>query len=210
MQQIVGVAGDARLRRAFEPAPDAIYLPLSTAPSWATVHVRFDGPAQPVADALRAAVREADPAMPVFDMMTVRDAVARQMSEEMLIGRLTLTFAVIATLLAAVGLYGVLAQAVAERRVEIGIRAALGAAPGRVLRLVTGDALRMTATGAAVGVALSLWLTRYLESRLYGVERLDVPAFAAALAVVTVASLAAAAIPAAGAARVDPVTALRQ
>lgn len=208
--QVIGVAGDARLRRAFEPAPDAIYKPFHTAPSWATVHVKFDGPAEPIAGALREAVRQADPAMPVFDMMTAREAIARQMSEDILIGRLTLAFALIATLLAAVGLYGVLAQAVAERRVEMGIRAALGAGPGRVLRLITGDALRMTATGAIAGVGLSLWLTRYLESRLYGIERFDVLTFAAAILVIVLTSLAAAVIPASRASRVDPVIALRR
>jgi ABC-type antimicrobial peptide transport system permease subunit len=146
----------------------------------------------------------------VFDMMTVREAIGRQMAEHVLIGRLTLAFALIATLLAAVGLYGVLAHSVAERRVEMGIRAALGAAPARVLRLITGDAARMTMAGAAVGVALSLWLTRFLESRLFGIERFDLPAFGAALAVVVAVSMAAAVIPARRASRVDPVSVLRR
>lgn len=211
-REIVGVAADARLRKAFMPPLDSIYYRLEAHAPWATVHVRLaEGvPAASVAPHLRDAVRQADSTLPVYDLMTVRDAIARQMSEEILIGRLTMAFALIATFLAAVGLYGVLAQSVTERRVEIGIRAALGAAPARVLRMVTSDALRMTAFGAAAGLALAVWLGRYIESRLFGVERFDAPTFAAALAIVVLTSLVAAAIPAARAARVDPVTALRQ
>lgn len=207
---IVGVAADARLRRAFEAPPHVIYQPFGPSPTWATVYVRTPAPHAALAQAMRDAVRRADPTVPIHDLLTVREAIDRQMSEEILVGRLALAFALIATLLAAVGLYGVLAQSVTERRVEIGIRAALGAAPGRLLRLVTIEALSMTATGAVAGIALSLWLTRYLESRLYGVERFDVLTFAAALAVIGVTSLAAAIMPASRAARVDPVVALRQ
>ena len=207
---IVGVTADARLREPFEPAPDTIYSPLWRDTQWATVHVRLSAPPGVVAPLLRDAVRQADASLPVYDMLTARDGMARRMSEEILVGRLTMAFALIATLLAAVGLYGVLAQSVTERRVEIGIRAALGAAPARVLAMVTFDALRMTALGALAGIAMSLWLGRYIESRLFGVERFDATTFAAALAVVIVTSFIAAVVPAARAARVDPVTALRQ
>ena len=211
-REIVGVVRDARLRRAFMPPLDSIFYRLGGDAPWATVHVRLSPgvPAASVAPLMRDAVRQADPALPVYDLMTVRGAIARQMSEEVLIGRLTLAFALIATFLAAVGLYGVLAQSVSERRVEIGIRAALGAAPARVLRMVTSDALRMTAVGAAAGILLSLWLGRYIENRLYGVDRFDALTFAAALAVIGATSLVAAIVPASRAARVDPVTALRQ
>lgn len=211
-RRIVGVAADARLRRAFVPSVDAIYARLRRDAPWATVHVRLreGADAAAVAPRLRQALRQADATLPAYDVMTVRAAIERQMTEEVLVGRLTLAFALIATFLAAVGLYGVLAQSVTERRVEIGIRGALGAAPARVLRMVTWDALRTTMAGAAAGVLLSLWLGRYIESRLFGVDRFDGAAFAAALAAVIVMSLAAAAIPALRAARVDPVTALRQ
>ena len=210
-REIIGVAGDARLRRAFMPPLDSIFYRLEAAAPWATVHVRLASgvPAASVAPLMRDAVRQADSTLPLYDLMTVREAITRQMSEEILIGRLTMAFALIATFLAAVGLYGVLAQAVAERRVEIGIRAALGAAPARVLRMVTSDALRTTALGAAAGIVLSLWLGRYIENRLYGVDRFDAVTFAVALAVIVAASLVAAIVPAARAARVDPVTALR-
>lgn len=211
-RRIVGVAADARLRRAFLPSADAVYARLRSEAPWATVHVRLrDGAdAAAVAPRLREALRQADGTLPAYDVMTVRAAIERQMTEEVLVGRLTMAFGLIATFLAAVGLYGVLAQSVTERRVEIGIRGALGAAPSRVLRMVTWDALRTTLAGAAAGVLLSLWLGRYIESRLFGVGRFDGAAFGAALAAVIVMSLIAAAIPAVRAARVDPVTALRQ
>jgi ABC-type antimicrobial peptide transport system permease subunit len=194
------------------PPLDSIFYRLGEDAPWATIHVRLaDGvPAASVTPLMREAVRQADPTLPVYDLMTVRDAIARQMSEEVLIGRLTMAFALIATFLAAVGLYGVLAQSVAERRVELGIRAALGAAPARVLRMVTSDALLTTAAGAAAGIVLSLWLGRYIENRLFGVDRFDAATFAAALAVIVATSLVAAIVPASRAARVDPVTALRQ
>ena len=207
---IVGVAADARLREPFEPAPDTIYSPLWRDAQWATVHVRLSASPGVVGPMLREAVRQADASLPVYDMMTARDGMARRMSEDMLVGRLTMAFALIATFLAAVGLYGVLAQSVAERSVEIGIRAALGAAPARVLRMVTSDAMRTTALGAAAGFGLALWLGRYIENRLYGVDRFDALTFAAALAVIVATSLVAAIVPASRAARVDPVTALRQ
>ena len=207
---IVGVTGNARVRRAFDPTPHALYRPLGHATAWATVHVRSTAAVDRLAPLLRAAVREADPAVPLFDDMTVREAIDRQMSEEILVGRLAGAFAIIATLLAAVGLYGVLAQSVSDRRVEIGIRAALGAAPARVLRVVTSEAFVMTAVGGAAGVAMSLWLTRFLESRLFGVPRFDPLTFAAAIAIIFAVAMAAAIVPAVRAARVDPVTALRQ
>ena len=207
---IVGVTGNARVRRAFEPAPHAIYRPLGHAAPWASVHVRSSMPIAALMPQIRAAVRDADAAVPIYDDMTVRAAIDRQMSEEILVGRLAGAFALIATLLAAVGLYGVLAQSVADRRVEIGIRAALGAAPARVLRVVTSEAFVMTLTGSAAGVALSLWLTRFLESRLFGVARFDPLTFAAAATVIGLVSMVAAIVPAMRAARVDPVSVLRQ
>lgn len=209
---IVGVAGDARLRKAFEPPAPAIYARLGNDSPFATVHLRLAPGVQAaaVAPLVRQAVRAVDPTLPPYDVMTVRDAMSRQMTEDVLIGRLTMAFALIATLLAAVGLYGVLAQSVSERRIEIGIRAALGAAPGRVIGWIAAGALRMTAIGAVIGVALSLWLGRYIETRLFGVDRFDAATFAFALGVMVVTSLVATIVPASRAARVDPVTALRQ
>ena len=207
---VVGVAHDARLRRAFEAPPHMIYAVFGRSPSWATIHVRTAATPASLAQAMRDSVRRADPTVPIHDLLTVRDAMDRQMSEEILIGRVATAFAVIATLLAAVGLYGMLAQAVTERRMEMGIRAALGAAPLSVLRLIAVDAFWMTASGAAAGSALAAWLTRYLESRLFGVERFDPVTFMAALAMILFVAIIASLVPALRAARVDPVIALRQ
>jgi predicted permease len=207
---IVGVAGNARLRRAFESAPDALYRPLGHAAAWATVHVRSAVAPNRLAPLLRAAVRDADPTVPLYDHMTVREAIDRQMAEEILVGRLASAFAIIATLLAAVGLYGVLAQSVTDRRVEIGIRAALGATRARVLHVITSEAFWMTGAGGLIGIGLSVWLTRYLESRLFGVARVDPLTFAVALGIIALVAAASTIVPALRAARVDPVVTLRQ
>lgn len=208
---VVGVAGDVRLRRAFEPAGPSIFYHLRADAPWATVHVRLaDGvPAAAVSPLLRDALRRTDASLPAYDVMTVREAIEAQMTEEVLVGRVTIVFALIATLLAAIGLYGVMAQSVTERRLEIGIRGALGAAPRRVLRMIAAGALRTTAVGAIAGLALSVWLGRYIESRLFGIDRLDPLAYGVALIVVFIVALAAAAVPARRASRVDPVEILK-
>lgn len=209
-RRIIGVATDARVWNAFRAPQGMVYSPLMRAPARAAIHVRIAAPPELVAPGLREALRQIDPAIPLYDMMTVREAIDRQMSEEILIGRLAIAFALIATLLAAVGLYGMLAQAVAERRIEIGIRAALGAAPVRVVRLIASDAFVMTSIGTGAGIMLAAWLSRYLESRLFGIDRFDPFTFAAAIALTVLVALVSAAIPASRAARVDPVIALRR
>lgn len=210
-RHVVGVVGDARLRKAFAPSGASIFYHLGAAAPWATVHVRLAGGAAPetVAPLLRQTLQHADATLPAYDVLTARDAIEAQMTEDVLVGRVTLTFAVIATLLAAIGLYGVMSQWVTERRVEIGIRGALGAAPGRVLGMIAASALRTTAIGAVVGLALTFSLGRFIEARLFGVSPFDPAAYAAALAIVVIVALLSAAIPARRASRVDPVTALR-
>lgn len=206
--RVIGVAGDARLNNAFTPAAEAIYQYGLMRP-FGTIHVRTSTAPSAIAPALREAIRSIDPALPIYDLLTVRESLDRQMSEEILIGRLAICLAALAGVLAAVGLYGVLTQSVGDRRVEIGIRTALGAAPARVIRLVTRDALRMSAAGVAAGIALAVWLTGYLENRLFGVDRFDPITFAAAIAAVLCIAVVSTAVPAMRAARVDPLTALR-
>jgi ABC-type antimicrobial peptide transport system permease subunit len=127
----------------------------------------------------------------------------RQLADDILVTRLTAVFAARAMLLAAVGLYGVLARRLAERRCEIGIRVALGAAPASIARLVARDALGMTLAGILARLAGALALSRVLDNRLYGISSLEPLSLAGAVLVTVLAALIAAAIPAWRAARID-------
>jgi putative ABC transport system permease protein len=122
---------------------------------------------------------------------------------------LMLVFAAVALLLAAVGIYGVMAYTVAQRTQEIGIRVALGATPGSVLSMVVRQGMQLVGLGLAVGLAASLLLTRLVSSMLYGISATDVPTFAAIAAVLAAVALIAIIIPARRATRVDPMLALR-
>jgi len=115
----------------------------------------------------------------------------------------------LAVALAAVGLYGVMAYVVTQRSQEIGVRVALGAEPRDILRLIVGQAMKLTAVGLAVGIALALGLTRFLESLLFAVSPTDPATFVGVTVVLLAVSIAACWIPARRAVRVDPVTSLR-
>jgi putative ABC transport system permease protein len=124
--------------------------------------------------------------------------------------RLLAAIAILSLLLASIGIYGVMAQLVVQRTLEIGIRMALGARSSDLVRMVLGEGLRLALVGIAAGVAGALALTRIIASLLYGVKPTDIAAFSAAAVVLLVAIVLAALIPARAAARVDPMVALRQ
>jgi putative ABC transport system permease protein len=139
----------------------------------------------------------------------MNDVVAQATASPRFYLLLLASFAAAALALAAVGIYGVMSYSVARRRGEIGIRMALGAKPGDVLRLVMGEALGVAAAGAAAGLAAALALTRLMRGLLYGVGATDPATFAGVCAVLTLVALAATYIPARRAVRIDPLTALR-
>jgi predicted permease len=207
--EVVGVVKGTRSRRLNEPPPLQMYSPFGRR-DWASIVVRVDAPVAAVLPQIREAVRGLDKSLPIYDVMTLGDTVERHLSEDALVTRLTGTFAILATLLASIGLYGVLSQAVAERRPEFGIRAALGAAPGHVLTMVLSDALRVTLVGSALGAILAFWLVRFIEGRLFGIRPFDPWSYGAAVTGVLAVALLAAFLPARRAAGVDPVIALRE
>jgi predicted permease len=211
-REIVGVVRDARLRRLVDPPPGYFYEPYGQtfSPNWSSVVVALEAPARDVIPRLRQAVRSLDASLPLYDVLTLSDAIERHLAEHVLVSRVTITFAVLATLLAAIGLYGVLSQSVAERRPELGIRAALGAAPGQVVGMIVSDAMRLALTGAAVGALAAFWLVRFIEGRLFGVRTTDPLSYAVAVAGVLLVALLSALLPARRAAAVDPVVALRE
>ncbi|HET9983694.1 MAG TPA: ABC transporter permease [Longimicrobiales bacterium] len=207
---VVGVVADVRhdaLSR--EPAPH-LYLPLAQHPAREmTVVLRTTGDPAALAAALRRTVASIDPAQPVSDIRGMEDVVAQTVGQPRYRTLLLGLFGAVAALLAAIGLYGVLAYGVARRTREIGVRIALGATSRDVFRLVGADALRLAAAGLALGVAGALAATRMLSGLLFGVRAIDPLTFLAATAGLLAVAAAAAWLPARRAACVDPADALR-
>jgi len=154
-------------------------------------------------------IHRADPDLPVAGLTPLRESMAATTLDRRSVMILLGVFAGLALLLAAIGLYGVIAHSVTERTHEIGIRAALGCRRGAILRLVVGKGVRLTAVGVGVGLAAALAATRLLESLLYGVDAVDPATFALIAGVLGAVALAASVIPAWRATRVDPMIALR-
>ncbi len=205
--EIVGVVGDARynnLRRGIEPT---IYVPLSGRSAAFTLRSGVN-PAS-VIPQIRSVIAQMDKDLPIFKVRTETDQIDRQLFPERLIARLSSFFSLLALVLACIGLYGLLSYEVTRRTREIGIRMALGAKAGDVLRAVIRQGIALAAVGIAIGVAIALGVTRFLGSLLYNVRAADPLTFAGvALLLVMVAALACY-IPALRAARVDPIIALR-
>ncbi len=158
---------------------------------------------------LREQVRRVDPNLVVSDMRTLNDQLNMRLANERMLSFLSVGFALLATLLAVVGLHGVLSFVVARRTREIGIRMALGAERGHVIRLVLREMLLVIVFGIAAGVATGLLCGRFVESQLFGVKAADPPIFALSVAAVLTASLGAAFMPSWRASRLDPTRALR-
>ena len=201
----------ARARRsARSPTPFA-YLPYLQNPRLGDLnfYVRAEGDPAQLASALRAAVKRLDPQLPVDDLKTLSTQLKESLLTERLIMMLSVAFGGLAALLAAIGIYGVLAFAVAQRRQEIGVRMALGANPAAVRRLILGEVVRFVLVGAVIGLPVSYAVARVVESILFGVHASDVPVFAFGLLLMAAVALLAGYLPAHRAARIDPLDALR-
>ncbi|MEZ5317492.1 MAG: ADOP family duplicated permease [Vicinamibacterales bacterium] len=211
VRTVVGVVGDTRQRQIVTDTGEMVFEPFGqTFPAgFASVVVALAAPLDRVLPGVRQVVDGLDPDLPIYDVARLDDAIRRRFSGELLVMRLTLVFAGLATMLAAVGLYGVLARSIADRRREFGIRTALGATPGGLVSLVVREAAGVVVTGAVIGVPLCWMLAGYVRSRLFGVTVLD-PWSAAAATLVLVAVALVAALPAARrAAGLDPAAVLR-
>ncbi|HMO66778.1 MAG TPA: FtsX-like permease family protein, partial [Verrucomicrobiota bacterium] len=208
--EVVGVVGSIHNRRLTEPPRPAFFFPLAQRPDPAMTLVVRTGlePAGTVA-LLREAVKSLDANVPVFGVRTL----AQQKDGSLALQRMAATllggFGVLALLLAALGIYGVLAYSVSRRTREIGVRMALGAQLGDVLRLVVGQGLGLAAVGMGIGLAGAFGATRLLRSFLHGVQPLDPVTFAGVLVLLAAVVLAACWLPGRRAARVDPLVALR-
>ena len=158
---------------------------------------------------IRDEVRQLDAAMPVYGLKTLESQLDETLLTDRLVALLSAGFGLLATLLASVGLYGVMAFVVARRRKELGIRLALGAQPGSVIWLVMREVLVLLAIGLAVGVPAAIGLGRFVASQLYGIEPHDPSVAGLTVALLTIVSAAAGLIPAHRASRIDPILALR-
>jgi putative ABC transport system permease protein len=216
LKVIIGVAGDIRSRGpAVAPRPE-FYLPLAQVPhvvwSWTrTMYVLVRTTADPASlvRPLNTAVMRVDRDLPLFDVRTMEGRLAGALATARFNMMLLTLLGIIGLLLAATGIYGVIAYFVSQRTQEIGVRIALGATAASVVRLILGQALRPVAIGAAVGVVAALAATRVLASQLFGVSRTDPLTIAAVVATLIGVALVASAVPARRAATVDPTRALQ-
>ena len=236
--QIVGIARDTKsgdpretdpVRMTYIPLSQIeTFLPIDTAAASAngtiakpapreenddcyahTILIRTtNDPAKTIAD-LRAAVAEVDPNLPLLQITTIHDQVSQLISHDELISTLTGLFSLLALLLAAIGLYGVMSYNVVRRTNEIGIRLALGAQSANVLKMIMSESFVLLAIGTGLGLPLAIVATRIIKQQLFALDAVDPISFAIALLVVSLMTVIAGWLPARRAAKVNPVTALR-
>jgi predicted permease len=208
--EVVGVTADGKYSLVGEEPTPQIYLSLRQVhESAVSLHVRAAGDPEAALGLARKAVQEMDRALPITNVLTYREILSQALWAPRMGAYLLGAFALLSLVLAVVGLYGVMSYSVSQRRREMGIRLALGAARPDVLRLVVGQGLGTAAAGIAVGLALSLALTRLVVNLLYGVSPYDPVAFVAVPLLLAAAAALACALPAWRAGAVDPTEALR-
>jgi predicted permease len=209
--EVIGVVKDTRYKNLRDPISPQAYFPYLEATHFRfmTVYLRTRLDPQQLMEQVRQAVRRLDPTIPVIDMRTLDGQIDLSLKTERLVASLSAVFGGLATLLASIGLYGVMAYTVTRRTREIGIRMALGALRGNVIWIVMGEVLVLIGSGIAVGVPLALALSSLVRSQLFGLEPYDpLTLIFSTLALAFVAGLAGF-VPALRASRIDPNTALR-
>jgi predicted permease len=208
--RVVGMVREIKYVNLSEEPRPYVYLPLSQMyMPQVTLHVRAAGDAAAAQNSVRAAVGRVDSALPLFGVRTLQDQADASLGTFIVATLFLSTAGVQALLLAAIGIYGVVAFSVAQRTREIGIRVALGATPSRVLRLVMGQGLALSIVGLVLGVAIAFASTRILAGLLYGIGPRDPLTFAATAAGLLAVALLACWIPARRALKVSATTALR-
>jgi predicted permease len=208
--EIVGVAGSMRMSSLAEPSEPQLYLAAAQVPrNGRYVLVRSTGPAAVAVSDLQRVLGRIDPTIAMTEVATIAELAAEATAPERFRAVLFTSLGLIALVLSALGVYGVLADAVTRQTREIGIRMALGERQSGVERRIVFGALRMLAAGALAGVVLSFVAGRSLSGVLVGVDPWNVRALASAALVLTVVAVAAAYVPARRASRLDPLTALR-
>jgi predicted permease len=208
--EIVGVARDAKYADLRSETPPTIYTPyFQEAPGQANCAVRVAGELSNMIAAVREAVRELDPDLPLFDVKTQSAQIDQLLSQESLFARLSSFFGLVALVLACIGLYGVMSYAVTRRTNEIGIRMALGAARRDVVGMVMKESMTPVVIGLVTGLLAALGVTRFISSMLFGLEANDPATILLAVLTMTTVSALAGYLPAKRASRVNPIEALR-
>jgi predicted permease len=208
--QIIGVVGDVRQVSITEAAEPAAYIHYrQNMRSGMSIAVRTLGDPLRYANAVRQAIWSLDPNQTITSLETMTSVVGGTVARPRLLATLLLLFGLMGLSLGALGIYGVLAYAVSQRRQEIGVRVALGASPRSVLRLVVGEGMTLALIGIAAGLAGAFLLTRLMAAVLYEVRTTDPATFATVVVVLLGAALGASWLPARRALRIDPVQALR-
>jgi predicted permease len=209
--EVIGVVKDIKYTNLRDEIPAQAYVPYlgSHFLGSMTVYLRSTADPKQVMPAVRAKVRELDANMPIYDMRTTEAQISNSLSTERMIASLSSVFGALATLLAALGLYGVMAYSVAQRKREIGIRMALGAEPAMVVWMVMRDVLLLVAVGIAIGVPAAIALSRVVATQLYGLSAHDPSTLALATAGLSLVACVAGYLPARRASRLDPMVALR-
>jgi putative ABC transport system permease protein len=208
--EIIGVVGDVKEGSVDKEPQPTIYYNQGRMPSGSMVFtLRAQTDPLTLVEPARRIIAELDPAQPVADVRTMQEIVGETYARQRFSATLLVGFSLVALLLAAVGIYGVLAYSVTERTREIGVRMALGADAVRVIAMVLASGAKVVAIGAAAGIAGALLLTGFLKSMLFGVSAYDVPTFIAVPCILAVVAALATYIPARRASRVSPVEALR-
>ena len=209
--QIVGVCGDTRYADLREEPPPQFFLPYvqQTELGGMIYEIRTRMSPESLLPGLRKVVQQADPDLPLVNVRTQDEQIAADLMQERIFVVLTSGFGVLALALACVGIYGIMAYSVANRRNEIGIRMALGAQPGQVREMILRESTWLAASGIVVGVGAALMLTRLVKSMLYGIQAYDPATLIGGVLILLLVALAASWIPARRAARVQPMEALR-
>jgi putative ABC transport system permease protein len=208
---IVGVVRATKYENMRDEIPEEVYVPYRQADftSGMTAYVRTARDPEQVFSEIRRAVNAEDPNLPVSDMRTLEKQMEDSLVTERLVASLSSAFGMVATLLAAIGLYGVMAYMVARRTREIGLRMALGAEAGHVVWLVMKEVLLLVTIGVGIGLPTALGLARWVKTQLYGIAPSDPATIALAVLGIVGVAIAAGYLPALRATRVDPVRALR-
>jgi predicted permease len=210
---VVGVVEDNVYVSALDLDPlPVFYSPLSqNYESGVTLHVRTSGSAPPTAvvPALRRAVGQSDPMLPLSRVRTLSDELTGSLGSIRLMATLVGAFSVLAVILASIGLYGVMANATEQRRTEISLRLALGAEPRSILLMIVRQGLGLVAIGLVLGLASASALARFVENQLFGISTTDPVTYAGVVALISGVALVASVVPALRAMRVDPIAALR-
>jgi putative ABC transport system permease protein len=208
--EIIGVVGNVRYDSLIDESPPAVYFPHpDLAYSFMTLVVRTDGAPAAIAPAVQREIRALDPNQPVSDVRTMNQVMSEWVSRSRFNTLLLGLFAGLATLLSAVGIFGVMNYSVALRTRELGLRLAIGAQPRQVLLLVLKQGLWLTIVGLVLGLAAAFALTRLLSGLLFGVAAVDVTTFTTISLLLVIVSLLACYLPARRAMRIDPLSALR-